>query len=257
MSSARSVAVARGVAQFNLRSLFKDPPKMIPPMLVPLFFFAAFKGALSGIGKTRGFDYYDFTAFEFVFILFMAAMFVGIFASFDIAADFESGMGRRLMAATPKRMSIIAGYMIVAVARCAIAIIVVWGVVLATGMPVKGGPLDIVGLVALAVLLSLATTLYGAGVALRFQSMAAGTLVLIPAFMFLFLTPVFTPRDDIATGWVKAIAGVNPLTAAMEAGRGFLANKPVSVGLAFAAAGGLVVFFALFALLGMRKAEKG
>ena len=257
MSSSRSVAVARGVAQFNLRSLLNDPPKLIPPMLVPLFFFAAFKGALSGIGKTKGFDYYDFTAFEFIFILFMASMFVGIFASFDIAADFESGMGRRLMAATPKRMSIVAGYMVVAIVRCLIAIAVVWGVVLATGMPVRGGALDIVAIIALAVLLNLATTLYGAGIALRFQSMAAGTLVLIPAFMFLFLTPVFTPRDDIATGWVKAIASVNPLTAAMEAGRGFLANDPVSVGLAFGAAGGLVVVFALWAVRGMRKAEKG
>jgi ABC-2 type transport system permease protein len=257
MSSGRSLAVARGVAQFNLRNLLHNWPKAIPPVLVPLFFFTAFKGALSGIGETKGFGYYDFTAFEFVFIFLMAAMFVGIFASFDIATDFEKGMGRRLMAATPRRMSIIAGYMIVAVARCAIALVIVWGVVLATGMPVKGGALDIAGLVGLAIMLNLATTLYGAGIALRFQSMAAGTLVLIPAFMLLFLTPVFTPRDQLSTAWVKAVAGVNPLTAAMEAGRGFLANDPVSVGLAFGAMGGLVVVFALWAVLGMRKAEKG
>jgi ABC-2 type transport system permease protein len=257
MSSGRSLAVARGVAQFNLRNLRHNWPKAIPPMLVPLFFFTAFKGALSGIGETPGFGYYDFTAFEFVFILFMAAMFVGIFASFDIATDFESGMGRRLMAATPKRMSIVAGYMVVAVARCAIALVVVFGVVLATGMPVKGGPLDIAGLVALALLLNLATTLYGTGIALRFQSMTAGTIVLIPAFMVLFLTPVFTPRDQLSTAWVKTLAGLNPLTALMEAGRGFVANKPVSVGLAFGAAAGLVVVFAVWAVLGMRKAEKG
>ena len=123
-------------------------------------------------------------------------------------------------------------------------------------MPVRGRPLDIAGLVLLAVLLNLATTLYGAGIALRFQSVAAGTLVLIPVFMLLFLTPVFTPRDQL-TDWVQKVAGVNPLTAAMESGRGFLADDPVSVGLAFAATGGLVVFFAVWALLGMRKAEQG
>ena len=87
-------------------------------MLVPLFFFAAFKGALSGIGETKGFGYYDFTAFQFVFILFMASMFAGVFTAFDIASDFESGMGRRLMAAAPKRMYIIVGYLIVSVGRC-------------------------------------------------------------------------------------------------------------------------------------------
>ena len=252
----RSVSVALGVASLNLRGLLNDPPKLFPPMLVPLFFFAAFKGALSGIGETKGFGYYDFTAFQCVFILFMASMFAGVFTAFDIASDFESGMGRRLMAAAPKRMYIIVGYLIVSVGRALIAIAVVWGVVLATGMPVRGGPLDIAALVLLAVLLNLATTLYGAGIALRFQSVAAGTLVLIPVFMLLFLTPVFTPRDQL-TDWVQKVAGVNPLTAAMESGRGFLADDPVSVGLAFGATGALVVFFAGWALLGMRKAEQG
>jgi ABC-2 type transport system permease protein len=255
VSAARSLSVARGVAKFGLRGLLNDPPKLFPPVLVPLFFFAAFKGALSGIGNTKGFGYYDFTAFQFVFILYMAAMFVGVFTAFDIAADYESGMGRRLMAAAPKRMAIIAGYLLVGLGRCAMALVVVWAVVLATGMPVRGGALDIAAVVALAVLLYLATTLYGAGIALRFQTVAAGTLVLIPVFMVLFLTPVFVPRDQL-TAWVSGIAGVNPLTATMEAGRGFLANDPVSVGLAFAAAGGLVAVFGVWAVTGMRKAEK-
>ena len=74
--------------------------------------------------------------------------------------------------------------------------------------------------------------------------------------MVLFLTPVFAPRDQLS-GWLETVADVNPLTAALEAGRGFLADDPVSVGLAFAAAGGLVIVFAVWAVLGMRKAEQG
>jgi ABC-2 type transport system permease protein len=254
--SARSVSVARGVAGLGVRGILNDPVKLFPPMLVPLFFFAAFKGALSGIGETKDFGYYDFTAFQFVFILFMAATFVGVFTSFDIASDYESGMGQRLMAASPRRMAIIAGYLVVGLGRCLLALALVWGVVLLTGMPVRGGALDIAALVALALLLFVATTLYGTGIALRFQTVAAGTLVLIPVFMLLFLTPVFTPRDQL-TDWLQKVAGVNPLTAAMEAGRGFLADDPVSVALAFAVSCGLVVVFALWAVLAMRKAEKG
>ena len=87
-------------------------------MLVPLFFFAAFKGALSGIGETKGFGYYDFSAFQFVFILFMASMFVGVFTAFDIAIRLRERMGRRLMAAAPRRMAIIVGYVIVARRAC-------------------------------------------------------------------------------------------------------------------------------------------
>ena len=74
--------------------------------------------------------------------------------------------------------------------------------------------------------------------------------------MILFLTPVFVPRGQL-TGWLKTVAGLNPLTPAMEAGRGFLAGDPVSVVLGFACAGGLVIAFGVFALRGMSKAEKG
>ena len=77
--------------------------------------------------------------------------------------------------------------------------------------------------------------------------------MLIPVFMVLFLTPVFTPRDQL-TEWLQKVAGVNPLTAAMEAGRGFLADDPVSVALAFAACGGLLVVLSIWAVLAMRKA---
>ena len=99
----RSLSIALGLARRISRAP-EEPRRGCPPLLVPLFMFAAFAGALSAIGATKGFDYYCFTAFQFVFILYMAAMFTGAFSAFDIAGDFESGMGRRLMAAAPQRM---------------------------------------------------------------------------------------------------------------------------------------------------------
>jgi ABC-2 type transport system permease protein len=256
MSASRSASVTWGVTLLGVRGLLSDPVKIFPPMLVPLFFFAAFKGSMSGIGDTKGFGYYNFTAFQFVFILFMAAMFTGVFSAFDIASDFESGLGTRLMAASPRRMAIVAGYLVVAVGRCLVALGVVWVVGVIIDMPVRGGVLDIVALIGLALLLNMATALYGAGIALRFQSVAAGTLVLIPAFMALFLTPVFTTRSEL-TDWLRHVADWNPLTYALEAGRGFMADDPVNVKWGFGLMGGLVVLFAAWALVSMRKAERG
>lgn len=253
----RSLAVARGVGLRGTRNLIKEPPLLLAPMIVPLFFFAAFTGALSVIGKQKDFVYYSFTTFVFVFVLYMAAMLVGVFTSFDIAIDYETGLGRRFMLAAPRRMAIVAGYVMIALGRGVIAVAVVWGIALVTGMSVRGGPIDIAALIALALLLNLATTLYGAGVALRFQSSTAATLILIPVYMALFMTPVFTERDNL-TAWLKAVAGVNPLTAPMEAGRGMLANDPVSVALAFGACIGLVIVLFGWAVVSMRKAgEKG
>ena len=170
MSTGRSVSVAKGVTILGLRGLLSDPVKIFPPILVPLFFFAAFKGSMSGIGNTKGFDYYDYTAFQLVFILFMASMFAGVFSAFDIASDFESGLGTRIMAASPRRPAMIVGYLIVALGRCLLAVGVVWVVALIIDMPIRGGALDIAGLVGLCLLLNVATALYGAGISFRFQS---------------------------------------------------------------------------------------
>jgi ABC-2 type transport system permease protein len=239
-----------------VRKLLKNPPKALSPIVTPLLFFVAFAGALSALEGTQGFGYYDYTAFQFVIVLFTAAMFVGAFTALDIAIDYQSGMGNRLMVSSPWRPAIVSGYLIVALGHAAVTFVAVWAVALAFGMPVRGGALDIAGLLALGFLLNLITTLYGAGIALRFQSTAAGVLILIPVFIVTFTTPVFSPRDDL-DGWLHAAASVNPLTPLVEAGRGFLADDPVSVGLAFATAGALVIAFSVWAALGMRRAEQG
>jgi len=253
---ARSASIALGIARRSTRKLLKNPLPGLPPMLIPLFMFAAFTGALSALSDTGGFGYYDYTAFQFVFVLYMASMFVGAFSAFEIAADYEGGMGNRLMLAAPQRLAIVVGYLIFAIARFTVAAVVVWAIALAAGLSVRGGPVEIAGLILLALLLNLATTLYGAGVALRLQSIAAGTLILLPLFMALFLSPVFVPREQLS-GWLEVVAGLNPLTALMEAGRGLLADDPVSVGLAFALAGGLVLAFTAWAARGMRRAAAG
>jgi ABC-2 type transport system permease protein len=252
----RSFSIALGVARRSTRKLLKNPLPGLPPLMISLFMFAAFTGALSALANTKGFDYYNFTAFEFVFVLYMAAMFVGAFSAFEIAADYESGLAQRFMLAAPQRLAIIVGYLIAGLARLVVALVVVFGIALAAGMPVKGGPVQVAEFVALATLLSFATTLYGAGVALRLQSITAGTLILIPTFMFLFTTPVFVQRDQLS-GWVKTAAGVNPLTPAIEAGRSLLADQTKHVGLAFAIVGGLVILFTMWAVRGMAKAERG
>jgi ABC-2 type transport system permease protein len=256
MSAPRSVSVALGMAARGTRRLQKNPPQALPPMLIPLFFFAAFTGALSALGSSKGFGYYNYTAFQFIFVLYMGAMFVGVFSAFDIARDYENGFGQRLMLAAPRRMALITGYVIVSFGRGLLVIGVVWGVALATGMPVRGDAIDVAAIIALALLLNLATALWGAGIALRFQTTASGVLILIPTFMALFMTPVFEPRHRLS-GWLRTAADINPLTAPMEAGRGFLAHDRVSVGLGFAVAAGLVLLMMLWATRGMHKAERG
>jgi ABC-2 type transport system permease protein len=252
----RSLSIVFGLAKRNTLKLLKHPIPGVPPVLIPLFMFAAFAGALSALAQTKGFTYYSFTAFEFVFVIYLAAMLTGGFASFDVITDYEGGFGNRLMLGAPRRMAILGGYLLYAIGRFFVSIAIIWGVALGTGMDVKGGALDIVAFTALALLLSVATFLFGAGVALRLQTAAAGALVTVPIFVLVFLSPVFVPRDSLS-GWLKTAADYNPLTPVLEAGRGFLAGDPTRVATAFGVAAGLVVFFTLFALRGMVRAAKG
>jgi ABC-type multidrug transport system permease subunit len=257
MSSRRSLSVLLGVAAHDARSVFKNPSALLlPPLLVPLFYLASFVGPLGGMSRSTGFFYYNYSAFIFVFVLVQAALFCGMFAALDIGRDYEIGLGGRLMIATPRRMAIVGGYALLSLVRGAAVMAVVWVVAVLTGMPVRGDVLDLVAINVLALLLCLAGVLCGAGIALRFQSSSAAILVLIPTFIVLFLTPLFEERR-LLTGWFRIAADVNPLTAVIESGRGYMSHHPTSVGLAFAVAIGLVAAFSVFAVTGMRQAERG
>jgi ABC-2 type transport system permease protein len=247
-------AVALAVAWRHLNNLIKNPALFLPALVFPLFFFTAFAGGLSAVGDAPGFDYPDYTAFQFVFVLLQTAAFGGVFTGFSIAADWESGFARRMMLAARHRSALIAGYTLAAIVRTAMIGSLVFLVAIATGMQIGGDGIEVAGLIGLAALLNVAATLFGAGVSLRARSMQAAPALQTPVFLFLFLAPVYAPRDLLA-GWIHDVANFNPATALLEAGRGLIAGVPAETGLAFAAGAGLVALFAVWALRGMRSAE--
>jgi len=253
MARTRSVALA--VAWRNLHNFFTNPTLIVPALLFPLFFFTAFAGGLSSVEGAPGFDFPSgYTAFQFVFVLLQASAFGGVFTGFAVARDFESGFGRRMMLAAPNRGAILVGYALSALARALFIWILLTCIALAVGMQVGGGAVDLVGLYGLAALVNFAALMWAAGVALRFRSMQAGPLMQTPTFLIIFLAPVYVPVD-LLSGWVEAVARVNPITAVIEAGRGFISGTDADAAVAFAAAAGLAALFAAWAARGLRKAE--
>jgi ABC-2 type transport system permease protein len=75
-----------------------------------------------------------------------------------------------------------------------------------------------------------------------------------PVFLILFLAPVYVPLS-LLSGWIHTVASVNPVTALLEAGRGFISGDPTVIALAFAIGLALPVFFAVWARGGLRRAE--
>ncbi|MDQ3726021.1 MAG: ABC transporter permease [Actinomycetota bacterium] len=252
---ANRITVARAVAWRSIHNFLTNPAFIVPAVMFPLFFFISFAGGLSAISNAPGFDFPSgYTAFQFVFVLLQSAAFGGVFTGFAMARDFESGFGRRYMLAASHRSGIVAGYVLAALFRALVTWVILTAVALAAGMDIDGGGIDLFGLYGLALLVSVAATLWAAGVALRVRSIQGGPLMQFPTFLVLFLAPVYVPLD-LLSGWIHTVAKVNPVTALLEAGRGFISGDPVLIATSFAIAAALILLFTLWARGGLRSAE--
>jgi ABC-2 type transport system permease protein len=121
-------------------------------------------------------------------------------------------------------------------------------------MDVGGSGVDLFGLYALGLIVNMAASLWATGVALRIRSIQGGPAMQIPVFLVLFLAPVYVPLN-LLQGWIHSVAKLNPATAFLQAGRGFISGDPTSVLLAFGLAIALVALFSLWARGGLRSAE--
>lgn len=248
--------VAGAVAWRNLHNFLTNPALLLPALLFPLFFFSAFAGGLSRVEEAPGFDYPNgYTAFEFAFVILQASAFGGVFTGFGIARDYETGFGRRLMLAAPNRFAIVAGYALAALVRAAIVMALLFAIALLTGMEVSSNAAELSGLIGLALLVNGAAAMWAAGIALRFRTIQAGPLMQTPVFLVLFLAPVYVPLA-LLDSWIHAVASVNPLTPIVEAERSLLAGAPEDILLAAASGIALVALFLVWALMGMRRAER-
>ncbi|MBA3953252.1 MAG: ABC transporter permease [Rubrobacter sp.] len=230
-------------------------PAFLAPVLFPLFFFVAFAGGLTKVGDIPGFNYAaGYIAFQYVWALLQAVTMGGAFTGFSIASDFENGFARRLMLAASNRYGIILGYTMASLVRAFMTGTLVTVLALVTGMPITGG-FDFFGLIALAILANIAATLFGAGIAMMLRTQQAGPVIRTPIFLVLFLAPVFVPLN-LLTGWIETVARLNPFTAILDAARGFLAGDPQNVVPAFAISAALILVLSLWAVFGLRQAEK-
>jgi ABC-2 type transport system permease protein len=249
-------SVALAVAWRVVHNVFTTPSLLLPGLIFPLFFFTAFAGGLSRVDNIPGFNFPPgYTAFQFVFVLLQSAAFGGVFTGFGVARDFEFGFARRLMLAAPRRSGIIAGYAIAAVVRWSLTATLLTIVALVAGMNVGGNGVDVFALYFLALIVSLAGTLWATGVAMRLRTVQAGPIMQLPVFLALFFAPVYVPLA-LLNGWLEAVASINPVTHLLEAGRSLIAGSPTDVGLAFLIAAGLAVALAFWALRGLRSAER-
>jgi ABC-2 type transport system permease protein len=251
------IHVALAVAYRVLKKSFTNVSFLLPALMFPVVFFVGFAGALSGVDRVPGFDYAPgYETFQFAFVLLQSAAMAGVFTGFGIAQDFERGFARRLMIAAPRRSGIVVGYALATMVRWVFNTSIVLAIGLLMGMEILGNPPELLALVILGLTVNLIGTFWAAGVALRLRSTQAGPIMQFPIFLLIFLAPVFVPID-LLTGWIHTVASINPFTAFLEGARSLLAGSTDEVAVAFGIVVPLSALFGLWALTGLRSAERG
>jgi ABC-2 type transport system permease protein len=252
----RFLFVAKGVAWRSVHNTLVTPAILLPSLIFPLFFLAAFAGGLSKISNVPNFNYPPgYTAFQFAFVFLQSAAFGGVFTGFAVARDFDSGFARRLLLSAPRRSGIIAGYAVGALVRWLLTAVVITLAALLAGMNVSGGGAEIVGLVGLGIMMNLVAALWACGVAMFLRTEQAGALIQMPVFVILFLAPVYVPLR-LLSGWIHSVASLNPATATLEAARGLIAGSPVKIVLSFALLVGGAALMSAWARRGLASAER-
>ena len=252
----RFLFVARAVAWRSIHNTLVSPAILVPSIVFPLFFLAAFAGGLSKISQVPNFNYPPgYTAFQFVFVFLQSAAFGGVFTGFAVARDFDSGFARRLLLSAPRRSGIIAGYAGGALARWCVTGGVVTIAALLAGMDVPANPSELVGMLGLGIMANIVAALWACGVAMFLRTEQAGALIQMPVFVIIFLAPIYVPLR-LLTGWIHGVAQLNPATIVLEAARGLLADSPVHVAFAFALLAGGAVVMGLWARRGLMSAER-
>lgn len=254
MSRSTFTSVLFAVARRRIRLFAGNRAISFPYFAMPLLFLAFGGGGLSNLGSVPAFDFPSgYTTFFFVYVVLQGSAFAGAGAGAAIASDFETGFMRRLFIAAPHRISVIAGYILGAVVLALFLMFFLTLVGLAVGVNMDGSPLQLAGLYLLATLLTVVSSLWTAGFALRIRVSRAQTSATMPIFLTLMLSPAFVPRP-LLSGWLRVAADHNPYTAILEASRGLISGRPDETALACLVALGLIAAFSLWTITGLRVA---
>lgn len=220
--TAPNVTVA--LAGRSLLMLQRVPAVVIPSIIFPVIIVVAFSGAYGALTRIPGFPVKDMIDWMLPMSIVQGSAFSGVNVGLGMVRDIEGGFFDRLRLAPGGRMSIVFGPMLGSVFRALIPTVVVLLVGLFAGAHLPGGPLGVVALVVAALGASIIAAGWGIGLALRIRSMKSAPLVQVGLFASIFVSTAQVPLE-VMTGWLKAVARVNPTTYILELARqGFIGD---------------------------------
>lgn len=184
----------------------------------------------ASIHQTPGFSSMQSLSFFAPGMLVIAALFGSSFAGIGLLGDRDSGFLERLAAAPIHRSAILLGKALADGSRTLLQALALLILLAALHTPIEGALPDLLGLLALLVVFSLAFAGLSYVVALLTQSTEA--LMLIEMFLFLLLlfgSNALLP-DNLLPGWMSIISLFNPVSHTVTLARQLLAGTAMPLG---------------------------
>ncbi len=197
----------RSVAGRAVREIPREPEAVVPAIVVPVFFFVVNIGALQKLAE-RGTGI-DFKAFQLPVAIVFAV--TGISRASSLVTDIQGGYFDRLLLTPIRRSALLLGLMVadfVLVVALSVPVLILG---FSVGVRFETGPLGVVMFILLAGAWGVVFTGFPYAIALKTGNPAAVNSSFILFFPFAFLTTAFLPKQAL-TGWLSAIATVNPVT---------------------------------------------
>jgi ABC-2 type transport system permease protein len=227
------------------------PSVFLPALVMPLFILVATAGAFRGIALLPQFEGVSYLAFTIPLATVMGGGFAGVNAGMTLARDIEGGFVDRLVASPAPRITLLAGPLAAAGLRSLFTttVVLLAGLIGGAGLP---GPAETGVVYLLAMSFAAATACWSMGVALRARTIQAAPLMQVVIFLSVFTSVAYAPRE-VLTGWLRAVADVNPVTHVLEASRAAQLEALTWAALwpGLAAVAGLLAALGVWALSGL------
>ncbi|HUY23428.1 MAG TPA: ABC transporter permease [Acidimicrobiales bacterium] len=207
------------VARRAIRQIPREPEAVIPALIVPIFFYVLNIGALSTV--THAAVHIDFKAFELPVAVVFAV--TGVSRASALVTDIQNGYFDRLMITPVRRLPLLLGLMtadltlVMALAVPVLLVGLALGVHFVTGVP------GMVVFIVLSGVWGLVFTGLPYAIALKTGNPGAVNASFILFFPITFLSTTFVPKEALQ-GWLRAVAGVNPMTYILEGLRSLVSN---------------------------------
>lgn len=219
-------------------------------LVQPVIWIVLFGHVFSAVGALPAFGSSSYVAYLVPGILMMTVLYSGAWAGTGFIDDIGSGVMDQYLTSPVSRSAIISGQLAQQLIINLAQSVVVLGIGWLAGARYPGGPTGIAVSIAVATLLAAIFCCCSSAVALTTRSQIAlislSQLVVLPAT---FLSTTMMPAS-LMSGWVGTVARWNPMSWAVELGRGGLTGSYPDA--AWWHAGGLAVLAALAFLWAVR-----